>query len=107
VNYAPHAAAIAKAAIEAGHPVPSDCFPPEVPEEARFAYTAYHRLATDRDSMGSRRIRYSAIDAYASRYGVKDIDEFDVFLSLITSLDQDYLELLSEKERTDANRGAD
>ena len=56
--------------------------------------------------MGSMRIRYSAIDAYASRYGITSIDEFERFLGLIEILDNKYLEMNAEMEKANANRRA-
>lgn len=83
---------------------PPETVPPELSENLIFAYSAYRKLSSDRDSMGSMRIRYSAIDAYATRYGITSIDEFERFLGLIEILDNKYLEINAEMEKANANR---
>lgn len=88
---APHAERIIKAAIEAGDPqTVADLTPPEIPEEARFAYSAFNELASDRAvGMGIGPIPFTAIDAYAWRYGIVDTDEFEWFRILIRAIERE------------------
>lgn len=96
---APHAADIAKAAIDAGDPIPEDAIPPALPDEARFAYQAFNELATDRAvGMTFGLIPFTAIDAYAWRYGIADMDEFERFRILVRAI---------ERERRSAIAGAE
>lgn len=86
---APHAEKIVKAAIEAGDwQTVADLAAPEIPEEARFAYYAFRELATDRAiGMGVGPIPFIAIDAFARRYRIEGVDEFERFLGLIRAID--------------------
>jgi hypothetical protein len=62
---------------------------PELLEECRFVYAAFHELVNDRQvGFGLGPIPWSAIDAYARRYGLNDIDEFERFVALVRSAEQ-------------------
>ena len=50
-------------------------------------------------SMETGRISFLAIDRYAERYGVVSADEFDRFLTIVTSMDGEYL----SRSSTDGN----
>jgi hypothetical protein len=86
---AAHASAIAQAATDAGDEIPEDAIPPEIPDEARFAYFAFNEFATDRQvGMGVGPIPFTAIDAYAHRYGIAG-DEFERFRLLIRTIESE------------------
>lgn len=75
---------IAAAARDRGHPIPKEAIPPDLAEECVFAYVAFRELVTDRPvGFGIGSIPWTAIDAYARRYGVLDIDEFEQLVVLI------------------------
>lgn len=88
---AAHASTIVQAATDAGDEIPEDAIPPELPDEARFAYFAFNELATDRQ-VGMGRvglIPFSALDRYADRYGIVDMDEFERFRMLIRAIERE------------------
>ncbi len=91
-----------RCAEEAGKKPNPDWFPPRLPSNLNFVWTAYQRLSTDRDSMGSGAIRFSAIDAYAKRYGLDDVDTFERFISLVTIIDRIFFEIREEEEKARA-----
>ena len=58
-----------------------------------FIWSAFWDLSTDRSSgMGVGPIPFSAIDRFAERYGIHDLDDFDTFKALIHEMDGVYLE---------------
>jgi hypothetical protein len=63
-------------------------------------------LHTDRpiNLGGAGAIPFSAIDQYASRYGVVVLDEFDRFRDLLRAMDGEYLKWVSER-KGDQGRG--
>lgn len=70
--------------------MPEDVIPPEIPEEAQFAYAAFNELASDRAvGMAMGPIPFTAIDAYAWRYGIADTDEFERFRILIRVIERE------------------
>lgn len=70
--------------------MPEDAIPPDIPEEALFAYQAFNEIATDRAlGMALGPIPFMAIDAYATRYGIRDTDEFDRFRVLIRVIERE------------------
>ena len=48
---------------------------------------------------GALPITFEAIDRYASRYGIDNIDDFERFLYMITRLDAAYLKSQQEKPK--------
>lgn len=57
--------------------------------------TAFMELSADRH--GRARIPWTAIDAFARRYGVEG-EDFDELVTLVRELDKTYLEHLDEKD---------
>lgn len=58
-----------------------------------FAYTAFQELNTTRSiGFGIGAIPWTAINDYASRYGVTGIDLFDAFTLFVRALDDAWLE---------------
>ena len=92
---------IIQAAIDAGDPVPEDLIGPELDEGYRFAYEAFNALSTDRQvGFGVGPIPWSAIDQFAQRYGIVDIDEFERLNYLIRVMDGVYLEDAAAKAKS-------
>jgi hypothetical protein len=56
--------------------------------------------------MGMGPIPFTAIDRYAARYGIDDLDLFDDFRSVIEGLDREYLALVEARRRASANSPA-
>lgn len=87
------------AALDAGHPIPEDAIPPELPQECEFVYAAFHELKTDRSggfSYGP--IPWTAIDAYARRFGIDDLEEFEDFVFLIRAMDDVHLKAAAKEK---------
>lgn len=81
-------------AKDQGKPIPEDAIPPDVPVEFQFAYLAFCALSGDREAgFGTGPIRFTAIDAYARRYRIDDLDEFDQFAADIRLIDGIYLDV--------------
>jgi len=61
---------------------------PEVADHLVFVWQAFWELNSDRAiGFAAGRIPFSAIDSYASRYGIHDIDAFDRFRTLIRAME--------------------
>lgn len=74
--------------------------PPELWPHLRFYWDAFTTLGTDRSvGMAEGPIPFSAVDRYARRYGIDDIDDFDVFLRIMRGLDAEYLQFRAEWAR--------
>jgi hypothetical protein len=59
---------------------------------------SFWRLNGERQiGMGVGPIPFSAIDRYAQRYGITDLDRFDRFLLIIKALDSEYLRISAPK----------
>lgn len=89
--------------IEEGRPVPPGYLdrPPVEPESA-FVWEAFWELSSDRDSgFGEGDIPFRAIDRFAQRYGIDDLDEFDEFRSMIRGVDREYLKIRAEQREAD------
>lgn len=72
---------------------------PELPEEFVFYWQAFWDLGTDRPTgMAEGRIPFSAIDRFADRYGIVDLDEFEHFKAIISEIDGEYLRIRNHKE---------
>ena len=56
-------------------------------------YNAWIELSTSRPSngMGLSPIPFSALDRYAERYGLGDLDDFELFRRAIRAMDSIYL----------------
>lgn len=76
--------------MEAGDEIPADVIPPPLPPEAAFAYQAFNEIASDRQiGMMLGPIPFTAIEAYARRYRLRDLDEFDRFRGLIRTIERE------------------
>lgn len=65
---------------------------PEVFEHLSFVWSAWWELHTDRPmGMSVGPIPFTAISAFADRYGVAELDAFDTFRELIRAMDGEYL----------------
>ena len=94
MTFGPHARWLAEVAQEAGDEIPADAIPPELPIGFAFAYAAFRALISDREmGFGIGQIRFTTIDAYARRYGIIALDEFDELVADIGMIDGLYLEL--------------
>lgn len=61
---------------------------PKVAPENEFFWHAFWDLNTERQiGMSAGPIPFSAIGAYADRYGIRSVDEFDRFKSIIRAMD--------------------
>ena len=85
---------------------PPEAGSPQMSVELIFLLSPGPQHTPHRGFLGSPRGPGSAIDAYASRYGITSIDEFERFLGLIEILDNKYLEMNAEMEKANANRRA-
>ena len=66
---------------------------PDLGEGLHFVWTAFHAVSTDRPvGFGLAPIPFAAIDRYARRYGITDIDEFDRLRRLIMAMDRAMLD---------------
>ncbi len=87
---------------------PDDAF---VPEWAATHWQAWHTLRFDRQYGafgGQTPIAFVALDAYARRYLIEGT-EFEVFISILTEMDDEYLQHAArvakeEKEREEQTR---
>lgn len=76
---------------------------PELRADLQFGWDAFHRLSSGRPYFVSLaggiagEIPFTAIDSYAARYGVTDLDEFEELLFVIKALDRVYLEHVNRK----------
>ena len=73
--------------MEAGDPIQPDAIAPELYETASFAYAIFRELCVGRAAP----LSWSDIDRAATRYGIRDADEFDVFLRLLRAADAVWL----------------
>ena len=66
---------------------------PEIPEHLKFVWDSFWALAGDRQFHmgGAGPIPFIAIDRYAARFGIDDVDEFSDFFDTIRVLDAAYL----------------
>ncbi len=82
--------------LERGQEVPDAFYQqPEVFQPYMFYWTAFHELGSERQiGMGVGPIPRSAIKAYAEEFEIFG-DDFDKFLSIIRTLDSEYLSLVN------------
>ena len=67
---------------------------PMVRATAAPIWDAFNVLSEDRPvGFGEGPIPFTAIDRYAERYGITDLDAFENFRSLIRSIDSEYLRI--------------
>lgn len=72
----------------------------EIPAWAATYWRAWHALKFDRQYGafgGETPISFVAIDAYARRYGIRDV-EFETFLAYLGALDTEYLQHVARRE---------
>jgi hypothetical protein len=73
-----------------GLPCPDPIPPrPELPEHLQFYWKAYWAVYADR-SMETGRISFIAMDRYAERYGLDDVDSFDRLTTILAAMDSEY-----------------
>lgn len=62
---------------------------PEIEDHLGFVWSAFWALSGDRQIVagGVGVIPFTAINDYAARYGINDLDEFERFRALIKSID--------------------
>lgn len=73
---------------------------PPFPEDLLFYWQAWRELSTDRAmGMAPGPIPFTAIDAYATRYGIEDIDFFERFRRMLRELEEEYFEYDAKKPR--------
>lgn len=76
-----------------GIDLPADFIPPEIRDGAQFYFDAFSRLVAERPlSLGfgavhHGRIPFVAIERYAERIGIVDMDEFAMFDRIISAVD--------------------
>lgn len=67
-------------------------------EHLQFQWSAFWDLHTDRPvGMGVGPIPFGAIDQYAARYSIDDLDDFEAFRELIRAMDDAYLTWSSKR----------
>ncbi|ODT50260.1 hypothetical protein [Devosia sp. 63-57] len=72
----------------------------------QFAWSAWWEVHTDRPmGMGVGPVPFTALDAYAARFGVTGTDDFEAFRFLIRSLDGVYLKWVAERSKTKPQSG--
>lgn len=71
----------------------------DVPAHLGFSWNAFWALCTERHPAfaGVGRIPFSAIAAYADRYGVRGLDALERFRHLIMAMDRAYAEWVAAR----------
>lgn len=70
-------------------------------EHLDFVWSAWWELHTDRPiGMAVGPIPFTAIDAYAGRYGIGALDAFEAFAGLIRAMDAVYLDWAAKRAKT-------
>jgi hypothetical protein len=89
------------ALLEQGKPVPGEYLRrPRLHPQYQFYWDAFWELSSDRQvGMAVGRIPFSAIDRYAERYGLAEVDEFDTFREIMRSLDAEFRRLATPEEK--------
>lgn len=73
---------------------------PEVRPELTFFWNAFSVLGTDRQiGMGEGPIPFTAINDYAYRYRIDDVDAFDYFKAIIRAMDDEYRSFRAEQSQ--------
>lgn len=75
---------------------------PELAAELLFLWEAWWLLTTDRPigMSGVGPIPFSAIDRYAQRYRIDDVDAFEAFAGVISQMDDVYLAWQADRTKT-------
>lgn len=73
---------------------------PTLRRDLQFVWNAFWRLSGDRHLGfgGAGPLPFTAIDRYATRYGLDASDDFDRFAALISAMDQAYLKWAADKQ---------
>lgn len=83
-----------------GEPIPDDAIPPAVLPDYCYSYSVFCELSTDREiGMALGPIRFTAIDTYARRYGIDDLDDFDQLVEDVRLLDRLFLEASKKPDK--------
>ena len=99
LTYGPHAEWLAQAAEDRGEPIPEDAIPPEIAAGYVYAYAVFQELSADRQiGMALGPIPFTAIDAYARRFGIDDLDEFEQLLDDVAMIDRLFLKISLDKK---------
>jgi hypothetical protein len=65
-----------------------------------FLWNAFHELDTDRQiGFAEGPIPFTAIDSFARRYGIVDVDEFDGFVTIMRGMDAALQETRATKRK--------
>jgi hypothetical protein len=78
----------------------------ELPSGAEYLYEAFWQCSTDRpqSGFGVHQIPFSAIDRYATRYGIEG-EEFDLLLSSVRALDEEFVQIMADKLKNETKKG--
>jgi hypothetical protein len=81
-----------------------------MPQELAPYWTAFAMLSRDRPASGLEgpaAIPWTAMDAYARRFGIKRVDDFNLFARLVIAMDAAYLDQLRlcRARKTETNNG--
>lgn len=78
---------------------------PDLGEHLHFVWSAYHAVSADRPvGFGLASIPFAAIDRFARRYGITDIDEFDRLRRLIGEMDRAMIEDAQAEQKNAENK---
>jgi hypothetical protein len=82
-----------------GHPVPDHLVEPRLTIEETAFLAAWQELDTDRawGMSGPGSIPFASIDRYADRYGIREIDEFEMLRDAVRAMDAEYLTFCAEE----------
>jgi hypothetical protein len=79
---------------------------PEVSDHLGFVWSAFWELGSDRAiGFAAGPIPFTAIDAYAARYGIDDIDQFDRFRALIRAMECERADYQEERRKANEKAG--
>lgn len=72
----------------------------------QFVWSAWWEVHTDRPiGMGVGQIPFRALDAYATRFGIDDLDAFETFRALIRVMDGAFLEWSAKRSKSQPSSG--
>jgi hypothetical protein len=93
--------------LQEGKPVPAEyAWRPRLHPALQIYWDAFWELSADRQvGMAIGRIPYTAIDRYAVRYGIEDVDEFDTFREIMRSMDAEFRNQMQPD--ADKNKGVE
>lgn len=90
---------------ESGKAPPGYLDRPAVEPESEFAWDAFWALSSDRASgFGEGPIPFTAIESFARRYRIDDLDEFDDLASMVRALDGEYLRMREKQQAAERDR---